>query len=291
MNIIEKGPFIIIIIVCIFIAYTLGVPCFNIDTTKEVNLSVNIMTIIISLINLLIVYTTLSNQSRERFEMTLFNLLENHRKMKSSINLKMSIKDIFMRETIINNDNERLFIFAIQEIIKIKQFLKRTTFPYIPEEEVQNELEIIGLLKEMDQSTVEKAVLYEKELSLLFSLSQRCFFYSISKEMWAKPLNSEEKLNEKAYQLFFEKWEHELAPYFRSLILLFKHIENSSISLIDKVTYRSYVINQMSNSELELLSYHYLHYAKLHNDYTFKDSLDAISPNYHFIVDRYKTNN
>ncbi len=291
MNNIEKGPFIIIIIVCIFIAYTLGVPCFNIDTTKEVNLSVNIMTIIISLINLLIVYATLSNQSRERFEMTLFNLLENHRKMKSFINLKMSIKDIFMRGTIINNDNERLFIFAIQEITRIKQILKRTTFPYISEEDVQTEMEVIGHLKEMDQRTVEEAMVDEKELSLLFSLSQRCVFYSISKEMWAKPLNSEEKLNEKAYHLFFEKWKHELAPYFRSLILLFKHIDNSSISLLDKVRYRSYVIYQMSNREIKLLSYHYLYYAKLYNDYTFKDSLDAISPNHHFIVDRYNTNN
>ena len=64
---------------------------------------------------------------------------------------------------------------------------------------------------------------------------------------------------------------------------MFEHIKNSSYCIEEKINYRRYILNQMSDDELFFVKQHYLYYADAFNDYTFKKSIDAISRNNRFI--------
>ena len=165
----------------------------------------------------------------------------------------------------------------------IKQIFREREYPAITDEDVQNEMETIGYLKDRDKESVEDGIVREKALSRLYSLSQRCNLYDITKSIWEQSYNGEAHLSEIAYNLFIEKWGTKYAPYFRSLILMFNYIGNSSLEQHDKVRYRNYIIHQISDYERKFITLHYLYYAYQFKDYNFKESLDAISKDKNFI--------
>lgn len=239
--------------------------------------------------NAFLLYATLSSQreynKQERFETTLFSLLDNHRRLLKVLTFDFATKDLYMNVCTENISEEKLFVFAIREFQLIKQVFREEKYPTITDEEVQNEMEIIGNLKDREKESVEDGIVREKALSRLYALSQRCNLYNITKSFWEQPYNGEVHLSEIAYKLFIEKWGTKYTPYFRSLILMFNHIGNSSLGQNDKVRYRNYIIHQISDYEMKFITLHYSYYAYQFKDYKFKKSLDVISKDKDFISD------
>lgn len=290
MESITKWLAICFSIVCICIAVYVGWQCISSSCLNEQEIIISCASCLMAVANALLLYATLMSQSKmnkqERFEVTLFSLLDNHRRLLNSIKFQFHIKDVYMNDIPEEVKDNNLFDFAFREFYLIKQVFKEAKYPNINDEYVQNEMEVIGFLKDQDKDSVIDAIGREKALSRQYSLSQRCVIYGISKENWEKPYNGECHLNEIAYGLFVNKWKHEYTPYFRSMLLMFNHIRNSSFKLKDKIRYRNYIIHQMPDHELMLVTRHYLYYAYLFSDSKFKDALDAISKDKNFVSDK-----
>ncbi len=274
-------------VICIPIAVYVGWQYILSASLNERGLLISCASCLMAVANALLLYSTLISQrnmnKQERFEVTLFSLLDNHRRLLNSITFQFHVKDIFMNDVSEEVKDSNLFDFAFREFYLIKQVFKESKYPNIDDEEVQKEMEEIGYLKDQDKESVIDAIGREKTLSRQYSLSQRCVIYGISKEDWEKPYNGECHLNEIAYGLFINKWRHEYTPYLRSLLLMFEHIQNTSFSLEEKIRYRNYILHQVSGNELMLIKRHYLYYSYQFKDSKFHDALDTISKEKKFL--------
>jgi hypothetical protein len=281
MGTIEKCLLVIFCVVMVLLASALGIPCFKI--VKEESTCYSLISFILTVANVFLIYETLHSHKQERFEGTLFSLLENHRRLLASLNVLFCIKDCTMKASEKVITNVELFKFANSEYNLIKKILKEPKYPSISEDDVQDEMGTIACFKEQGKESIEYAVEREKALAYFFNLTQKCQLYGITKDEWLKSCKGEQQINEHAYVIFLKKWKHNYEPYFRSLVLMFEHIKNSSYSLEEKINYRRYILNQMSDDELFFVKQHYLYYADAFNDYTFNKSIDAISRNNRFV--------
>lgn len=276
-------------VICTLIAIFVGWQYLFSTCLNERGLLISCASCLMAVANALLLYSTLASQrnmnKQERFEVTLFSLLDNHRRLLNSMRFQFRIKDIYMNDVTEEVKEMSLFDFAYREFYLIKQVFKETEYPSFTDDDIQKEMETIGYLKDQDKEAVLDAINREKALAHNYSLSQRCITYGISEKDWKMAHNGECHLNEITYGFFIEKWEHEYSPYFRSLLLMFEHIRNSPFKLKDKNRYRNYIIHQMSDHELMFTKCHYQYYTPLFNDSKFKDTLDAISKNSIFLSD------
>lgn len=275
--------------ICIPIAVYVGWQYAFSTCLNERGLLISCASCLMAVANALLLYSTLASQrnlnKQERFEMTLFGLLDNHRHLLNSITFQFHVKNIYMNDVTEEVKDSNLFDFAFREINLLKQVFKETKCPSFTDDDIQKEMETIGHLKDRDKEAVLDAINREKALAHTYSLSQRCLTYGISDEVWEMVHNGELLIDEITYALFIKKWKHEYSPYFRSLLLMFDHIRNSPFKLKDKIRYRNYIIHQMSDHELMFTKRHYQYYTPLFNDSKFKDTLDAISKNSIFLSD------
>ena len=289
MEILTKWLAVIFSLICLPIVFYVGWKFLFTPSVNERVVLISCTSCLMAIANAFLLYATLSSQreynKQERFETTFFNLLDNHRRLFKILTFDFTTKDLYMNVCTEKICEEKLFVFANRELQLIKQVFRDAEYPAITDEEVQNEMETIGYLKDRDKESVEDGIVREKALSRLYSLSQRCNLYNITKSIWEQPYNGKAHLSEIAYKLFINKWGTKYAPYFRSLILMFNHIGNSSLEQNDKVRYRNYIIHQLSDYERKFITLHYSYYAYQFKDYRFKDSLDAISKDKDFISD------
>ena len=124
------GLSIIMIVFCLFIIIAIGLGfievLYYINTTEVLTYA----SVMMATANALLLFATLSYQSRifrhERFEETLFNLLDNHRKIKEYIQIDISDIDSCESEIISNNV---IFFYSCQEIRYIHELLREKEYP------------------------------------------------------------------------------------------------------------------------------------------------------------------
>lgn len=277
---------LIIISLCITF-FLLEVLCKDSIVSKNASLWISGISCAIAFANALLVYETLLTHKQEKFETTLFNLLEGHRNLMPTIAIETDSIDRFLNKTKKEITDSELFKFSHIEILWIKQVFHSFNYPHISDDDYMQQQDYIESTRiEADEESNKETDESIKKIFHQYELSRRCDIYNISKDDWGKTYNGEEHLNEIAYTLFITKWKHNYAPYFRSLVLMFNHIANSSFDLEDKVRYRNIIIHQMSDFELEFIERHYIYYSFSSKDDRFREVLDAISNNHSFIKDR-----
>lgn len=199
----------------------------------------------------------------------------------NTIHIRMEYKDVFVGTESIDVDEGNMFDFVHQEIKMVKEVLKRDSFQFLSENDVSDRMSNIENVKY--SSTKEAAIEIDKkkrELNKQYQLSQRCSMYGINESIWAQKENN---ADEQAFVLFLKKWERQLAPYLRSLMLMFNHIAYSKLDRVERVRYRSYIIHQMQDKELYFLKLNYLYNGRMYSDNTFKSVLDKISKDGSFV--------
>lgn len=252
--------------------------------SEKANMLISILSCLMAVANALLLYATLASQNKGKFETTLFNLLDSHRKLVPTIKIEVDEVDSFLNKKAKTIKDNGLFEFAYKEIYWIKEVFHNGNYPFISDDDYRTQQDYIESLRdESSQESNEETDSAIKSLKRQYELSRRCVIYGITEKDWNKPYNGEEHLNEIAYKLFYTKWQHHYAPYFRSLLLMFNQIAKSDYSQDEKVRYRNYIIHQMSDHELRFLGHHCRYYPFNFNDYTFSEALNAISPNKRFI--------
>jgi hypothetical protein len=284
MGTIVKCLIIIIVAILFLFANAVGLPFMRAMPLIDFNLWISFISCIAASANAWLVYKTLKIQKQDRFEVTLFNLLDNHRKLLRSTKFIMKLKNVNMDDATEKISDNNMFEFALREFSLIKEIFHEKEYPHISEEMVQDEMERIGQLQDTyTKENIEEASKCMNSLSHIFSLSQRCDIYGITNEDCPKAYENENDLNEIVYGYFIKKWKNNYAPYLRSLVLIFNHIGNSSFSQKDKVRYRNYIIHQMPNAEIIFIKRHYSYYANLFNDNRFCEALNAVSNKKSFV--------
>ena len=214
-----------------------------------------------------LLYATLAYQGKsfrkERFETTLFNIIENHRNFVNGIKFKAYTYDHNGNSNLEDINCENLFIFSHKEINEIVKILQANQYPNLSEGDYQNKLNEISNQKESAGDAITMEELNEKEnfFRSLFELSWRCKNYKICEEKWKRikeDLHLVCKEDEKkiAYKIFFEKWKLHYRPYIRSLKLILLHIYNSENPREEKIRYFKYVTSQMTNFEQFFIKCH-----------------------------------
>lgn len=182
--------------------------------------------------NALLLFATLSYQNRifshERFEETLFNLLDNHRKIKNDIQIVVDDGQSIEPYSYTGND---IFLFACAELRDIHNILKR------------------------NRNAQDNLCLYERyglDDAKINNLSE-CMKTGQEK---AKPI----------FDVFYKIWIDDYEPIFRSLLLIVSHISNNKyLDLKDKIKYKDYLTAQMSQHELTFMIFLYFYNADFHN--------------------------
>ena len=221
------GLSVILIVFCLFIILAIGLGfievLYYINTTEVLTYA----SVMMATANALLLFATLSYQNRifrnERFEETLFNLLDNHRKIKEYIQIDISDVDSFESEIISNND---IFHYARQELRNINELLREKDYPK----------------------------------SILLQDGNR---YHLTEVKWndlSKRIGSGKKKADIIFSVFYEKWRDYYEPFIRSLCLIVSHIANNNdIDLIEKERYKCYLTAQMSQQEYTLMIFYYFY--------------------------------
>lgn len=221
------GLSIILIVFCLFIIIAIGLGfievLYYINTTEVLTYA----SVMMATANALLLFSTLSYQNRiyrnERFEETLFNLLDNHRKIKEYIQIDISDVDSFESEIISNND---IFHYARQELRNINELLREKDYPK----------------------------------SILLQDGNR---YNLTEVKWndlSKRIGSGKKKADVIFSVFYEKWRDYYEPFIRSLCLIVSHIANNNdIDLIEKERYKGYLTAQMSQQEYTVMIFYYFY--------------------------------
>jgi hypothetical protein len=226
------GLSVILIVFCLFIIIAIGLGfievLYYINTTEVLTYA----SVMMATANALLLFATLSYQNRifrnERFEETLFNLLDNHRKIKEYIQIDISDVDSCESEIISNND---IFLYACQELHNIHDILRKNEYP---------------------------------KTSLLHDGNR----YNLTEVKWndlSKRIRSGKKKADIIFFVFYEKWCDFYAPFIRSLSVIVSHIANNNdIDLAERERYKDYLIAQMSQHEYTIMIFYYFYDSDFH---------------------------
>lgn len=224
-----------------------------------VNATAGIINCMAAVANAYMLYKTLNNQNtsfkKERFETTLFNIIENHRNFVRGISFRINGYDKNGNKVEGNLNSDNLFVFSYNEIKKLIQIIQAPQYPNLSEEDYKNELNDIStqMSSAGDDITRNELTKQEKDYRDLFELSWRCRDYKIDEREWeqlrAQLYPEKEDGIKIAYKLFYERWKLYYGPYVRSLKLILLHIYNSEYSKEEKAKYFNYETSQMTNYE------------------------------------------
>ena len=255
---------LLFIIIAIGGAFLLGLKCGQktclYSFLSEPNTVIGCINCIVAVANALLLFATLSYQGRsfkqERFETTLFNIIENHRNFIRGIKFRTDGYDRDGNENCVEINADNLFVFSHKEITKLTSLIQTNKYPNLPVDSFKDRLSEISTQIESaaDDITRNELVEEEKDWREIFELSWRCQSYRISEEDWTlykKKLTTirSEDIRKLAFKLFYERWKLYYKPYIRSIKLILLHIYNSGYSHKEKVTYFKYVTSQMNNHE------------------------------------------
>jgi hypothetical protein len=226
------GLSLILIVVCLFIIICIGIGFWEVSYYANTTEVLSYASVIMATANALLLYATLSYQGRsfrqERFEMTLFNLLDNHRRIKEYIQIDISDVDSCESETISNNN---IFLYACQELRIINDILRESEYPK----------------------------------SILLQYGNR---YNLTEVKWndlSKRIRSGKKKADIIFFVFYEKWRDFYAPFIRSLSVIVSHIANNNdIDLAERERYKDYLIAQMSQHEYTIMIFYYFYDSDFH---------------------------
>lgn len=224
------GLSLILIVVCLFIIICIGIGFWEVSYYTNTTEVLSYASVIMATANALLLYATLSYQGRsfrqERFEMTLFNLLDNHRRIKEYIQIDISDVDSCESEIISNND---IFLYACQELRNIHNILRENEYPKS-------------------------------------SLLQDANRYNLTEVKWndlSKRIASGKKKAEIIFSVFYEKWRDYYEPFIRSLSMIVSHIANNK-DLKEKERYKGYLTAQMSQHEYIIMIFSYFYDSDFH---------------------------
>lgn len=226
-----KSLSLILIIISIGIIICIGIGFFKVLCVTNITNVLGYASVLMVTANAILLYATLSYQNRifkhERFEVTLFNLLENHRKIKNDIQIVVAEELSIEPDRYTGND---IFLFACAELRDIHSVLKGKS-------DVQNCL-YINKRYGLDDAKI-------GEISERMKTGQKK----------AGPL----------FEVFYEIWRDYYEPIFRSLLLIVSHIANNNdIDLTDKNRYKDYLIAQMSQHEYTFMIFLYFYNLQFH---------------------------
>lgn len=238
----------------------------------------NLLSGIAALFNAVLLFLTLKRQDRsftqERFEITFFNLLENHKKITEEI--EQTTCDIHEIQTQpLRYIGRKCFSFAIKECADISKAL--STERYYGFLEGNEKIEEEAIERKHDNITNDPYIEKEnnEKLSEFYSLCRHKFFnkkYNITHECYnrARELIGQQKLNinEAAYRLFLRRHHDTFNFYFRSLKQLLSFTNDDCPQYIASAKYVKIIISQMSPDEQRLAYYYSLY------DNTFKQVFD-----------------
>ena len=222
---------LILIVLCLFIIICIGIgfieELFYINTTEVLTYA----SVMMATANALLLFATLSYQSRifnhERFEATLFNLLENHRNIKNDIRLDVFDDYCPEPEKYIGND---IFLFACSELHDIHEVLRKHSNAQV--------CSYICKMYDLYENTIEE-----------FSMSMK---------------NGQKKAGI-VFAIFYNKWRDYYEPIFKSLLLIVSHIANNrDFDLKDRIRYKEYLTAQMSQHELTFMIFLYFYDLDFH---------------------------
>lgn len=260
-------------IICIGYAVCVGVAHWQIyDLPELLSDSDKLLGFIgayMAIANAILLYATLSYQGRsfkqERFETTLFNLLDNHRKLVSSIHFNVETWDWTFSKQMSTIDESTLFSFALKEIHYLKKIIQCETFPQMTNWEFQENIAYVENQRDgvNDELSINELNNDRDGVIDSYELARRTTIYKIDINKWNVSKNrivaENCRVEKVAYALFFQKWRKYYTPYFKSLTLIFKHISDENIGKVEKAKYKDYVTNQMTQDELDVIKLHRLY--------------------------------
>ena len=231
------------------------------------NQKISFVGLCIAIANALLLYATLMFQGKsfrqERFETTLFNLLDNHRKLINEIRFsveKWNWNFSKYNEYIEGND---VFAYAITEVSLLNKLICDNNFPTMDDmtfqeciADIENQKDYISQSDNVTDYNTDGNLIVEK-----YELWRRAVIYDIKEDMWNvckmnKGVNNENS-SKMAYALFYKKMNPYYDVYFNSLSLVLEHISNSRyFSRTEKSNYKDYVTKQLSNNEIKLIKLH-----------------------------------
>ena len=229
---IVMGLSLILIVVCLFIIICVGIGFWEVSYYANTTEVLSSASVIMATANALLLYATLSYQGRsfrqERFELTLFDLLDNHRRIKEYIQIDISDVDSCESETISNNN---IFLYACQELRIINDILRESEYPKC----------------------------------ILLQYGNR---YNLTEVKWndlSKRIGSGKKKAEIIFSVFYEKWRDYYEPFIRSLSIIVSHIANNNdIDQSEKERYKGYLTAQMSQHEYIIMIFYYFYDSDFH---------------------------
>ena len=222
---------IFLIVFCLFVIIAIGLGFLNvlfcINTTEVLTYA----SVMMAITNALLLFATLSYQNRifrhERFEETLFNLLDNYRKLKNDIQIVVDDEQSVEPYRYTGND---IFLFACVDLHDIHCVLK-------------------GYSDVQDSSYIKNN--YGLDDAKIGDIAER--------------MKTGQKKAEIIFDVFYKKWSDYYEPIFRSLLLVVSHIANNNdIDLPDKNRYKDYLVAQMSQHEYTFMIFLYFYNPHFH---------------------------
>lgn len=245
---------------------------------------------IFSLVAILLLYNTLIAQKEtlvkqdeqlkhqkqvfeiERFESTIFNLLNTQREISNSINGYFYSLNDSLKPVTYQAQGRQFFLYSKNELHKIwlsidnKEYLGIFDEDYI--EYIQNEINELYDPNSQTPTHPDDAKAEEFRIKTDERLKYTNYAYDITKDKWGK-MNKMDipKRLKSIYGLFFLKYHYAVGHYFRHLYHILKFIDdfeksNKGLDNISK-KYIDFIQAQMSSYELMLLFYNSLSYPKL----------------------------
>lgn len=226
---------------------------------------------IVAISNALLLYATLNSQKeglenekdanrRERFETTLFNMLENHRKLTDEI----SIIATFINEEA-NTENKKIrgrafFSYANREMALISKSIETNINKKYDKYETEHDIQAFedkwDKVDAPDMMMRKKEKEKEKEWKDLINSKQieLCnYLYDISEEDRRTHFSG----NSSPYTLFRRRWYVCFEHYIRNLYYILQYVYNEKcIEVEDQQKYINCIQSQMSKDELYLVETH-----------------------------------
>lgn len=251
------------------------------ETHKKID-ALGIVGALMAIANALLLYMTLSFQGRsfrqERFETTLFSLLDNHRKLVNTINFKSERWNWDFQRCYSTIEGYGVFDFAIIEINYIRRLILESTFPKMDDALFQESIADIENKKD-ESCTDEYLDRLNKDKNVIiyqYELYRHSIIYKVNEDKWnicKFYANNDKKVILKyAYAIFYEKMKLHYDVYFNSLSLMLMHIGKSrELSREEKVIYKDYITKQITKNEREMIKLHCLY------DSAFQKQLRSVS--------------
>lgn len=225
-----------------------------------------------SFITLIFLYATLVEQStnnkKQSFENTFFNLLKTQQEISNNINAYFyNLDDSFdvKKKQIIGKE---FFLYSTAEIMAIeKSFSYGKYLNKYDKNDIErylHEIEEKCSNSDSNENKRDDYETYKQEIRFMHTNQ----FYGISEEIFNefKSLNNEDRIS-KLYQLFYSRYRYAIGHYFRHLYHIILFVKENKLKLklneFEGKKYIDFIQAQMSSFELTLLYYNSLIFPKM----------------------------